>query len=46
VTCHRFGRSRLGATTIGQNLLTNFGVKPPKTKAATGRRTPKELIII
>jgi hypothetical protein len=25
------------------NLATVFGVKPPKTKAATGRRTPKRI---
>jgi len=41
LTCQRFGRSRLVATTSQLRFLKQCGVKPPQTKAATGRRTPR-----
>jgi len=33
VTCHRFGRSRPVATTVGLEALEGMGVKPPKNQS-------------
>ena len=40
LTCQRFGQTRTVASTV-RYLRLNNGSKPPQTKAATGRRTPK-----
>src|SRR6266566_8512064 len=46
LTCQRFARSRLVATTtLVPSFLKECGVKPPQTKAATSRRTPNYLPI-
>ena len=41
LTSQRFGRSRLVATRVRLNPVRSSGVKPPKSKAVTGHRTPK-----
>ena len=41
LTSQRFGRSRPVATMVRLNSRKDCGVKPPKTKAVTGHRTPK-----
>jgi general stress protein 26 len=43
LTCQRFGRSRPVATIARWEPLNALGVKPPRTKALTGQRTPKYL---
>ena len=46
MTCHRFGPSRPVATNVGREVMENMVVKPPKTKAVTGHRTPKGLMLV
>jgi hypothetical protein len=41
VTCHIFSRLRPVATFVDW-IHAGSGVKPPRTKAVTGHRTPKE----
>jgi hypothetical protein len=46
LTSQRFGRVRLVATTDHRNSANGSGVKPPRTKAVTGHRTPKSCVLI
>jgi len=46
LTCQRFGRSRPVATTVRLKSVKDCGVKPPKTKAVTGHRTPKSCALL
>jgi hypothetical protein len=46
LTCQRFVRSPLVATTGQLNQSKEFGVKPPRSKAVTSHRTPKRCFLL